>query len=82
MQLMAEKELELIKVCQLVAYLKATTQPVSDHKSILWQFPYPGNTNELRLTGYGFDPSSKTHNSCVEDICIRMFWGDDVALRT
>ena len=30
----------------------------------------------------GYNPGSLPNNSCVEDIYVRMFWGDDVALRT
>jgi len=40
-------------------------------------------TNDLLLMGFRFDPTGKPHNSCVVDICVRMFWGDDdFALRT
>ena len=38
-----------------------------------------------RLTTYdlpGYNPGNQPYKSCVEDIYIRMFWGDDVALRT
>ena len=40
------------------------------------RIPEIPTTYDLRLTRV------VNHNSCVEDIYVRMFWGDDVALRT
>jgi len=45
----------------------------------------PVSRKYQRLTTYdlpGYNPGNQPGNSCVEDIYVRMFWGDDVALRT
>ena len=45
----------------------------------------PVSRKYQRLTTYdlpGYNPGTTPYNSCVEDICVRMFCGDDVALTT
>ena len=48
------------------------------------RIPEIPTTYDLRLTTYdlpGYTPGNQPYSSCVEDIYVRMFWGDDVALR-